>query len=78
MSNLPTAEETVAAKRYTLVNLLRLAAILAVIGGIAIARGMVDLPYAFGVVVALAGLLGFFFAPPLLVKRWKAGDRGEL
>jgi len=25
-------------------------------------------------VLAVAGLLGFFFAPPLLAKRWKAQD----
>ena len=77
MSDLPTPEEATAAKRYTVMNLVRLAAIPAVIAGLAIANGSLDLPYALGVVLAAAGLFAFFFVPALLAKRWKAGDRGE-
>lgn len=73
----PTTEEAKAAKRYTVMNLVRVGAIVVVLSGIAIAQGAVDLPYALGVVLAAAGLFGFFFVPPLLVRRWKAGDRGE-
>ncbi|WP_298336863.1 hypothetical protein [uncultured Erythrobacter sp.] len=78
MAPAPTPEEVVAAKRYTLMNLVRIGAVISVILGIAVAQGAVDLPYALGVVLAVAGLLAFFFVPPLLVRRWKAGDRGEL
>ena len=77
MSVSPTPEEATAAKRYTVMNMVRLASIPAVIGGIAIAQGVVDLPYALGVALAAAGLFAFFFVPSLLAKRWKAGDRGE-
>ena len=77
MSVSPTPEEATAAKRYTVMNLVRLAALPLVLGGIAIAQGVVDLPYALGVVLAAAGLFAFFFVPALLAKRWKAGDRGE-
>lgn len=75
MSDAPTPEEATAAKRYTVMNLVRLASIPAVIAGLAIARGALDLPYALGVVLAVAGLFAFFFVPALLAKRWKAGDR---
>lgn len=71
----PTHDEVVAAKRYTVMNLVRLGSILALVLGIAIAQGVVDLPYALGVVLAVAGVIAFFFGPPMLVKRWKAGDR---
>ncbi|MEP0393066.1 MAG: hypothetical protein ABJ205_03635 [Erythrobacter sp.] len=79
MSNtlVPTPEEAVAAKRYMVMNLVRLCAIVAVGLGIAIAREVIALPYAWGVALAVAGLVAFFFLPVMLAKRWKAGDRGE-
>ncbi|KEO90318.1 hypothetical protein EH31_09520 [Erythrobacter longus] len=77
MSNAPapTPEEAIAAKRYMVMNLVRLGAIVAVGLGIAIARDVIALPYALGVGLALAGLVTFFFLPVTLAKRWKAGDR---
>lgn len=79
----PTPEETLAAKRYGVINLVRIGSIAAVVLGIAIAQKALDLPYVLGVGLALAGLIAFFFGPALLAKRWKAsdrsiqGDRGE-
>ena len=73
----PTPEEAQAARRYTVMNLLRLGAIVLVMAGIAITQDALPLPYALGVALAVTGLFAFFFAPPLLVRRWKAGDRGE-
>jgi len=73
----PTPEEAIAAKRYMVMNLVRLGSIVAVVIGIAIARKVIDLPYAIGVALAIAGLIAFFFMPPMLVKRWKAGDRTD-
>lgn len=70
----PTPEEALAAKRYTVMNLVRLGAIVAVMLGLAITQELAALPYALGVVIALGGLLAFFFGPPLLVRRWKAKD----
>jgi hypothetical protein len=72
-----TPEEREAAARYTMMNVTRIASILAVVAGIATAQGALDLPYALGVVLAVAGMLAFFFGPPLLARRWKAKDRGE-
>ena len=71
----PTPEEAVAAKRYTVMNLVRLGSVVGVVLGIAIAQGALELPYALGVALAAAGLLAFFFGPPWLVRRWKASDR---
>lgn len=73
----PTREETVAAKRYTVMNLVRLGSIVGVVLGIAIAQGVLELPYTLGVALAAAGLLAFFFAPPWLARRWKASDRAN-
>lgn len=69
--------EALAKQRYGIMNLARIGGLVLVLLGIAIARAMVPLPYALGVVVAVGGLLGFFFAPALLARRWKAADRIE-
>jgi hypothetical protein len=34
----------------------------------------VKLPWALGAGLAVLGLLEFFFLPPIIAKRWKAGD----
>lgn len=73
----PTPEEALAAKRYTVINLVRLGSIVAVALGIAIAQEALALPYALGIAIALAGLVAFFFGPPLLVRRWKASERED-
>lgn len=69
--------EAIAARRYLLMNGLRVGGLLTVLLGIAIAQNVVDGPYTLGAVLAVGGMLGFFFGPPLLAKRWKASDRGE-
>ncbi len=68
-------EEVRARQRYVILNVVRIGGLVMLLLGIAIARGVVDGPYALGVVLAVAGLLDFFFAPRLLARRWKAGDR---
>lgn len=70
-----TPEEALAAKRYYILYAVRFGSIAAVILGIAIARALVEAPYALGVVLAVGGMLAFFFGPPLLAKNWKAKDR---
>ena len=69
--------EEIAARRYMMMNLMRVIAILIVITGIASAQGALPLPYALGVVLAVGGLVGFFFAPPMMVRHWKEQDRLE-
>lgn len=73
----PTREETLAAQRFMIVNLVRITSIFGVLGGIAITREVIAGPYWLGVIFAVAGVAGFFFGPTLLAKRWKAADRDE-
>ena len=72
-----TPEEALAAKRYYILGAVRIGALVAVILGIAIARALIEAPYALGVALAVTGLVAFFFAPPLLAKSWKAKDREQ-
>ncbi len=73
----PTPEESEAAKRFALMNVARIGAIVLLGAGLLIARGVIAAPYPLGVALALAGVGAFFFVPPLLAKRWKSQDRGE-
>ena len=70
-------DEAIAARRYLIMGLVRICGLASVMLGIAIARAVIDAPYALGVVLAVGGLVGFFFGPIMLAKHWKAGDRGE-
>lgn len=70
----PAANEARAARRYGLMNLARIGSFIGVLIGIAMTRGQVPGPWALGAGLAVAGLLAFFFAPPLLARRWKAED----
>jgi len=76
----PDEAESRAAKRYHILGAVRIGSIASVIAGISIARELVEAPYVLGVALAVGGMIAFFFAPPLLAKNWKAGDRerGEL
>lgn len=67
-------DEARAARRYAMMNLARLGGLGAVLLGIAIAQKLVPLPWALGAGLAGAGVIAFFFAPPLLARRWKAQD----
>ncbi len=60
-----------------LMNAARIVSLGAVMIGIAGARAVLAMPYAFGVVLAVGGMLSFFFTPTLLVRRWKAQDRAQ-
>ncbi len=77
MSEPPNQQNTVAARRFTIMNLVRIVSVFGVAGGIAIAREVVAAPYWIGVALAVAGVAAFFFGPAILAKRWKAADRGE-
>ena len=66
--------EMAARQRYLVLNLVRIGGIAAAIAGIAGTRDVLPIPFALAVIITLAGVLAFFFAPPLLVKRWKGQD----
>ncbi|MDJ0641506.1 MAG: hypothetical protein QNJ15_01700 [Erythrobacter sp.] len=69
--------EAQAAKRFYTMGAVRIGSLAAVILGIAIARAVIEAPYALGVVLAVGGMLAFFFGPPVLAKNWKAKDREQ-
>ncbi|MFL0357412.1 hypothetical protein ACI5KX_13140 [Erythrobacter sp. GH1-10] len=77
MTKLPDEKETLAQQRYLLMNGLRIGSLAAVLVGIAISRKVIDAPIAIAVVLAVGGLLGFFFGPRLLARKWKSGGDGS-
>jgi hypothetical protein len=74
MSTYTDEERERAQTRYALLQYTRFASIGAVLLGIAIAREVVPAPYYLGVGLAVAGLVAFFFGPPLLARKFKARD----
>ena len=58
-------------------NAARFGAIAVTIIGLLAVREVLPLPYVLAVVLVFAGVGGFFFGPPFLVKRWKAQDRAN-
>lgn len=69
------AADAEASQRYIILNAARFSGIALVMLGIAIARGLLPLPWVVGAVLAVLGLLEFFFLPRIIARRWKAGDR---
>jgi hypothetical protein len=69
------AAEAEALQRYIILNAARFSGIALVMLGLAIARGLLPLPWLVGAVLAVAGLLEFFFLPRVIARRWKASDR---
>ncbi len=67
-----TTEDSLAAKRFYTLGAVRIASIVLLLLGLAIARQVVEGPYWLGVVFAVGGMLSFFFAPYHLAKRWRS------
>jgi len=70
-----TPEEETARLRYIAMNAVRIGGIAVLLVGLLIARRMIDGPWWLGAVLAVGGLLAFFFVPTLMVRRWKRADR---
>lgn len=68
------AAEALARQRFIILNVLRFSGIAILMFGLAIARGLIDLPWVVGVVLAVAGFLEFFFLPRFIARGWRAGD----
>jgi hypothetical protein len=68
--------EARARQRFIVITALRFAGVGLVMLGFAIVRGLIDLPYAVGVALAVIGFLDVFAMPVFLARRWKAGDAG--
>ncbi len=61
-----------AAPRFFALALTRFAGMFLAIFGIIITAGNSDLPVWLGYVLALAGLVSFFYVPKMLAKRWRS------
>jgi hypothetical protein len=60
---------------FIIINLVRFSGVALVMLGFAIVRGVIDLPYAVGAIIAVAGFFEVFFLPRFIARRWNAGDR---
>lgn len=69
------AAEAQARQRLIVLNLVRFSGVALVMVGFAIVRRVIDLPWVVGAVLAIVGLLEFFFLPRIIARSWKAGDR---
>lgn len=68
--------EDIARQRYMIMNLVRLAGIAIVLGGIAFAeKASVEYARVFGGLIAFAGVAIFFFWPRMLGRGWKSDDQ---
>ena len=60
---------------FIIINLVRFSGVALVMLGFAIVRGVIDLPYAVGAIIAVAGFFEVFFLPRFIARRWNAGDK---
>jgi len=67
--------DTRARNGFIIINVVRFGGVAMVMLGFAIVRGVIDLPYAVGVVIAVLGFFEVFFLPRFVARRWNAGDR---
>ena len=74
MSTYTDEERETAQARFVWLQVVRILAILAVLTGLAITRGVLEANWWFGAGLAFVGVIGFFFGPPLLARRFKARD----
>jgi hypothetical protein len=58
---------------FIVITAVRFGGIAMIMLGFAIAKGLIDLPWAVGAVMAVAGFVEFFFVPRLIARRWNAG-----
>ena len=72
------SERDIAAARerngFIIINLVRFSGVALVMLGFAIVRGVIDLPYAVGAVIAVVGFFEVFFLPRFIARRFQAGD----
>ena len=77
MNDAIDSAEMQARRRYLLTNLVRLGSLAAVLAGLAMARQVIPGPEMLGGAISLGGMLGFFFIPTLLVRRWKSQGKSQ-
>lgn len=78
MTQSPRATEDARARTgHIIITAVRFGGIAMVMLGFAIVRGIIDLPYAVGAVIAVLGFFEIFFLPRVIARRWNAGDRKD-
>ena len=70
------AADALSRQRFIVITAMRFAGVGLVMLGFAIVRGVVDLPYEVGVIVAVVGVIDVFAMPVFLARRWKSADDG--
>jgi hypothetical protein len=70
-------DEARARTGFIIITAARFGGVAMVMLGFAIVRGIIDLPYAVGAVIAVAGFVEIFFLPRFIARRFKAGDGRE-
>jgi hypothetical protein len=66
-------DEARARAGYIIITAARFGGVAMVLLGFAIVRGIIDLPYWVGAVIAVAGFIEMFFLPRFIARRFKAG-----
>lgn len=59
---------------FIVITAARFGGVAMVMSGFAIVRRIIDLPYALGAFIAVAGFFAIFFLPRFISRAWKAGD----
>jgi hypothetical protein len=70
-------EDARARTGFIIITAVRFGGVAMVMLGFAIVRGIIDLPYAVGAVIAVVGFIEMFFLPRFIARRFKAGDGRE-
>jgi len=68
------AAEARARTGFIIITVMRFGGVAMVMLGFAIVRGVIDLPYAVGAIIAVLGFIEIFFLPRFIARRFKAGD----
>ena len=72
MSLSPREQADIRARNgFIIITALRFAGVAMVMAGFAIVRGIIDLPYAVGAVLAVAGFFEIFFLPRFIARRFR-------
>jgi len=69
------AHDTLAFKRFMVLNLIRICGVLIVCTGIAIQERLIALPPILAYVLVIAGFLIFFFLPNRIAKGWRSEEQ---
>ena len=60
---------------FTIITAVRFGGVAMVMLGFAIVRGVIDLPYAVGAIIAVLGFFEIFFLPRFIARAWNAGNK---